>query len=86
MAGNVVSGGFNALAVENFIRDRYSDTTKSLEKSKIKWLSEVTDSFAAIAAQLCEIVAPLVPQSPEYTIPFGCLMIVVEVSASHFRV
>lgn len=78
-AGDVLSSGFNALAVKCFIQDRCTEATKSLERSKVKWLSEATYSIASVAAQLSDILAPLVPQSPEYTIPFGCLMIIFNV-------
>ena len=78
--GNLRTQGFDPTAVEHFVQERYREATKRLEQSKIKWLSDATNSLASVAVQLSEILAPLVPQSPEYTIRFGCLMIVFEVA------
>lgn len=73
---------FDAIAVEQFVQRRYRETKEKLEQSKIKGLSSATNSLASVAVNLSEILSLFVPQSPEYTIPFGCLMIVFEVTPS----
>ena len=78
-AGHPGAKKFDAIAVERFIQERHREATDRLEQSKIKWLSDATSSFASVAIQLSELLDPLVPQSPEYTIPFGCLMIIFKV-------
>lgn len=78
-AGSSISSGFNVATVRQFIEDRRSKATKNLATSKMKWLYEAAYSFSSVATHLSELLAPLVPQSPEYTIPLGCLMIVFEV-------
>ncbi|KIW97684.1 uncharacterized protein Z519_01268 [Cladophialophora bantiana CBS 173.52] len=70
---------FDATAVEQFIEERYCESTNRLEQSKRQWLSDATYTFASLAQQLAEIFDPLVPQSPEYTIPYGCLMIIFKI-------
>lgn len=78
--GKFGAKGFDAKIVEQFIQERYREAMEKLEQSRTQCLSDATISFASIAVQLSELLAPLVPQSPEYTIPFGCLMIVFEVA------
>ena len=70
---------FDATAVRKFIEERYRESAVRLEQSKGKWLSDATNTFASVTLRLAEIFDPLVPQSPEYTIPYGCLMIIFKV-------
>lgn len=71
--------GFDKTAVDQFAREKCREAMSRLEQSKIKWLSDATHSFASVAVHLSELLAPMVPQSPEYTIPFGCLTIIFQV-------
>jgi hypothetical protein len=45
-----------------------------------KWLARFTNSFSDFAVRVSGIVELLLPQSPEYTITYGLLMVVFKVS------
>lgn len=82
LSGNADEHGttrFDATTVGKFIEKLHGKSVDRLEQSKSWWLSDATNTFASVALQLAELLDPLVPQSPEFTIPYGCLMIIFKV-------
>jgi hypothetical protein len=55
-----------------------------MESSKVKWLSDATNTFIKVALGVGELVDFLIPRSLEFTIPYGCLMIIFKVISPPF--
>ena len=62
-----------------FLKNKAQEAESQRHKSKMEWLSRATNTFAKFALDIQVLINPLVPQSPEYAIPFGCLMVIFKV-------
>jgi hypothetical protein len=71
--------GFDAIAVRTFIEKSARDSADKMERSKVTWLSDATNTFVKVALRVGELVELLIPQNSEFTIPYGCLMIIFKV-------
>lgn len=52
------------------------------QAKKSKWRGQVSGaaiSLSKITLSLSSYIDPLIPQSPEYTVPYACLLIVFKV-------
>ncbi|MCJ1285064.1 60S ribosomal protein L28 [Xylographa opegraphella] len=70
--------GKSYAAVETFIRDmeRTIQEKKGATSKYSRSIGNVANTFCGFAVRMSELVAPLVPQSPEYAVPYGILMII----------
>ena len=77
--------GKSYAAVETFIRnmERKIHETEGATSKLSKNIGKVANTFCGFAVRMSELVAPLVPQSPEYAVPYGILIIIFKVSFGH---
>ncbi|MCJ1437200.1 60S ribosomal protein L28 [Xylographa pallens] len=70
--------GKSYAAVETFIRnmERKIHETEGATSKLSKNMGKVANTFCGFAVRMSELVAPLVPQSPEYAVPYGILIII----------
>ncbi|MCJ1415102.1 60S ribosomal protein L28 [Xylographa parallela] len=70
--------GKSYAAVETFIRnmERKIHETEGATSKLSKNIGKVANTFCGFAVRMSELVAPLVPQSPEYAVPYGILIII----------
>ena len=55
------------------------DSELGKASSTMKWLANFTNGFCGFAVKVSGIVELLLPQSPEYTITYGLLMVIFKV-------
>jgi hypothetical protein len=78
-ADKSMTGGFDAVAVRTFIEKNARDSADTIERSRVKWLSNATNTFVKVALGVGELIDLLRPQSLEFTVPYGCLIIIFKV-------
>jgi hypothetical protein len=75
------------ILVQNQIRE-LAERQQKIEDEQSEWWKLTTDfanNFCDFAYKLSGILNILVPQSPEYSITYGALIVVFKVSADSFR-
>jgi hypothetical protein len=82
-SNNLDIAEFDANLVQKFIEEKSREAQKERDKSNIKWLSNATNTFVTVAFNLQQLLNPLVPQIPQVTLPYGCLMVIFKVIRSN---
>jgi len=68
--------------VKERIRVIEQEILAKAEKGKYtKRLADLADAFCEFATRISSVVEILIPQSPEYTIPFNCILLIFQVCA-----
>ncbi|MCJ1474955.1 hypothetical protein MMC13_003615 [Lambiella insularis] len=75
---NLFDTGKSYAAVEGFIKnmERKVEEREGATSKVSKNIGKVANTFCGFAVRISELVAPLVPQSPEYAVPYGILMVI----------
>lgn len=72
------SGGSSLVAAK--IRSLEGEIlSKTNAGSKMKRVTELTNTFCEFAARVTPVLQVMVPQSPEYNVPFGCIALIFKV-------
>jgi hypothetical protein len=76
-------GSRGSLLVISRIRAIERDISMKTEKGKkMKLVVDLANGFCEVAARLSPVLQVMVPQTPEYAVPFGCLTLLFKVSTS----
>ena len=52
---------------------------KTEKGRKVKGVTDFANAFCEFAARVGPVLQVMVPQTPEYAVPFGCLMLIFKV-------
>lgn len=78
----LLAGSHGSSLVINRIRTLEKDILARAEKGKkAKRAADLANGFCEVAARLSPMLQVMVPQTPEYAVPFGCLTLLFKVSA-----
>jgi hypothetical protein len=55
---------------------------KAEKGKKMKHAVDLANGFCEVAARLSPVLQVMVPQTPEYAVPFGCLTLLFKVSTA----
>jgi len=83
---SILTDDLATLDGEKFVKiiDQESKAYNAKQEKKSKWRGRVSDSATALSrltVNLSSYIDPLIPQSPEYKVPYACLMIIFKASA-----
>jgi hypothetical protein len=77
----LLAGSHGSSLVINRIRTLEKDILARAEKGKkAKRAADLANGFCEVAARLSPMLQVMIPQSPEYAVPFGCLTLLFKVS------
>jgi hypothetical protein len=66
--------------VKDRIRSIEKEILAKTEKGKYtKRITDLADALCEFATRISSVVEILIPQSPEYTIPFNCIILIFQV-------
>jgi hypothetical protein len=82
---NLIEGCDGSLIVTARIRDLQRVIEAKAKGKRAKRTVDLANTFCEIAARVCPIAQVMVPQSLEYTLPFGCLALLFKVSRSAWQ-
>jgi len=77
---------FDAKMVTDFVL-REQEKVEQNRNAKSEWKKNIADTgtvVARVVTKLKPVIEPLMPKSAEYTIPFGCLMMIFEVCVRRY--
>jgi hypothetical protein len=74
-------GSHSSPLVISRIRTLEQDILAKTEKGKkTKRAADLANGFCEVAARLSPVLQVMIPQTPEYAVPFGCLTLLFKVS------
>jgi hypothetical protein len=74
-------GSHSSSLVISRIRTLEQDILAKTEKGKkTKRAADLANGFCEVAARLSPVLQVMIPQTPEYAVPFGCLTLLFKVS------
>lgn len=76
----ILTGSGGSTLVATKIRDLEEDIlAKTAKGSKTKRVTDLANTFCEFAARVTPVLQVMVPQSPEYNVPFGCVALIFKV-------
>lgn len=76
----LVGSGGSSLVISRIRTLEQTILVKTEKEKKNKRAADLADGFCEVAARVSPMLQVMVPQTPEYTVPFGCLTLLFKVS------